>query len=94
MEFLLLGYDGTDKDAPARRQKVREKHIANIAVMKKAGEFLYGGAILDDAGQMVGSMVVYNFPDRKALDEMLKNEPYIIGNVWQKVEISSFRSVK
>jgi hypothetical protein len=36
-------------------------------------------------------MIVYEFPDRKALDEMLKDEPYINGKVWEKITIVPFR---
>jgi hypothetical protein len=63
-------------------------------MLKKAGEFLLGGAILDDNGEMIGSMIVYNFPDRQALEARLKDEPYITGGVWKKTEIKPFRLAK
>jgi uncharacterized protein len=91
MEFILTAYDGTDPEAPERRLKVRGEHLGKIATMKKSGEFLFGGAILDDAGKMIGSVVVYNFPDRQSLDKKLKDEPYITGGVWEKIEIKPFR---
>jgi hypothetical protein len=91
MQFLLTAYDGTDSGAPERRMKVRPTHLAKIEMLKKSGEFIFGGAILDDKGQMIGSMIVYEVPDRKALDEMLKDEPYIYGKVWKKVTIAPFR---
>lgn len=94
MEFLLIAYDGTDTGAPDRRMKYRPDHLEKIANMKKSGEYLFGGAILSEAGQMIGSMIVYNFTDRKALDEKLKDEPYIYGKVWEKIEIKPFRSPK
>jgi len=40
---------------------------------------------------MTGSMIVYEFPDRMALDECLKSEPYITGDVWRKIEIYPYR---
>jgi hypothetical protein len=43
---------------------------------------------------MIGSMIVYEFPDRAALDEMLKNESYITGKVWEKVEVMPFRHAR
>jgi uncharacterized protein len=91
MQFLLLAYDGTDPEALERRMKVRGEHLKNVDDLKKAGEFLFGGAILDERGKMIGSMIVYDFADRKALDDMLKQEPYITGKVWEKVEIRPFR---
>jgi uncharacterized protein YciI len=90
MQFLLIAYDGTDPGAFERRMKVRPDHLEKIAVLKKREEFLLGGAILDDKGQMI----VYEFPDRAALDRRLKEEPYVIYGVWEKIEIMPYRLTK
>ena len=94
MQFILTGYDGTDEGAMERRLKVRTEHLENIAVLKKCGVCLFGGAILDEAGKMIGSVIVYDFPDRQSLDENLKEEVYITGGVWKKIEIQPFRVAK
>jgi uncharacterized protein YciI len=94
MQFLLIAYDGTDPGALQRRLKVREEHFKKISQLKKAGEFISGGAILDETGEMTGSMIVYEFPDRAVLDERLKEEPYITEGVWRKIEIRPFRLAK
>jgi hypothetical protein len=94
MQFLLLAYDGTDPEALQRRLMVRDEHLRKISDLKKAGEFLFGGAILDDSGKMIGSMIVYDFPDRKSLEEKLKDEPYFTEKVWEKTEIQPFRLAK
>lgn len=94
MQFLLIAYDGKDPDALLRRMNVREDHLMKISGLKKAGEFILGGAILDDSGKMIGSMIVYDFPDRQALDERLKSEPYFTEGVWERIEIQPFRLAK
>ena len=94
MQFLLLAYDSTDSGALDRRMKARPEHLEKIAVLKKNGEFLLGGAILNDDGQMIGSMIIYEFPDRAALDISLKNEPYIVQGVWKAIEIKPYRLAK
>jgi uncharacterized protein YciI len=94
MQFLLTAYDGTDPEASSRRLKVRPEHLEKINRMKKSGEFLFGGAILDEGGRMIGSMIVYEFPDRQSLDTKLKEEPYITMGVWEKIEIRPFRLAK
>jgi len=91
MQFLLTAYDGTDPEALERRLKVREEHLQKISILKKSGEFLFGGAILNDSGKMIGSMIVYEFPDRESLNTRLKDEPYMNGEVWEKIEIQPFR---
>jgi uncharacterized protein YciI len=74
--------------------KVRPEHLDKIAILKKRGEFLLGGAILDDNEKMIGSMIVYEFPDRAALDTNLENEPYVIHGVWKKIDIMPYRLAK
>ncbi len=94
MQFLLLAYDGTDTDAPSRRSEVRPEHLEKIGVLKRNGEVLFGGAILDENGNMKGSMILYEVHDRSMLDERLKDEPYINSGVWKKIEILPFRLAK
>jgi len=94
MQFILLGYDGTDTGALERRLNVREEHLGKIKMLKKSGECIAGGAILDNQGKMIGSMIIYEFYDRQALDERLKEEPYITNGVWEKIEIHPFRLAK
>ena len=91
MQFLLVAYDGNDSGALERRMKARPQHLEKVVYLKKRGEFLLGGAILDDSGKMIGSMIVYEFPDRSALDESLQKEPYIIQGVWKHIEIRPYR---
>jgi uncharacterized protein YciI len=94
MQFILIAYDGTDQGAPDRRMAVRQKHLDKISELKKRGEFIFGGAILDNEGKMIGSTILYDFPDRSALDKWLSDEPYITGGVWKKIDIHPFRLAK
>lgn len=88
MHFLILGHDGTDPDAPQRRLAVRAAHLALFKAMVEKGDFLYGSAILNDDGQMVGSMIVCDFPSRADLEsQWLAHEPYVVGKVWETVEV-------
>ena len=94
MQFLLIAYDATDVDAPDRRLKSRAEHLEKIAHVKKAGQFLFGGAILDENEKMIGSMILYETADREELDKLLLDEPYIYNKVWDKIEIMPFRLAK
>jgi uncharacterized protein YciI len=91
MQFVIIGRDGTDADAPARRQAVRLTHLEGIQPLVDAGNILVGGAILDDIGTMVGSVILADFPSRVELDAWLDRDPYITGGVWQEVEVAPFR---
>ena len=87
MQFVIIGLDGTDVDAPARRQSVRSDHIAFGEELLKSGSLLYGAVLLNDNGTMKGSMYVVDFESEVEFKEYLKIEPYIIGKVWQNVTI-------
>lgn len=89
MQFLVIARDY--KDGLDRRLAVREKHIALGDEMKAAGNFLYGGAMLDDEGKMIGSMLVFEYPSRDELDAWLAQEPYMLNKVWEHVEVVPFR---
>ncbi len=93
-QFVVIAYDGTDEGALQRRLSVREAHLENVRKLKAAGAFIEGGAILNDNGQMTGSVVFVAFPSRKELDTWLAADPYVTGGVWQKIEVKPFRCVK
>jgi uncharacterized protein YciI len=88
MQFLVVAYDGTDAGALERRLKVREAHLKSAQEMYDNGKWLYATAILNDDGKMIGSMIVCEFPSRDELEQWLKEEPYVVGNVWQKIEVN------
>lgn len=87
MQFLVLGYDGTDSEAPERRAAARPHHIAKGDELLASGKLWYGAALLDDADNMTGSMYMVDFADRAALDVWLAEEPYVVGKVWERVEV-------
>lgn len=87
MQFLVIGYDGEDDEALERRLAVRENHIKLSDNAIKTGEQIFGVAMLDDEGKMKGSAMIVDFPSKAELDEWLKVEPYVTGDVWKKIEV-------
>lgn len=91
MQFLVTGYDGADDQALSRRMAVREKHLAGMSKLREGGQLLYAAAMLGEKGQLSGSTLVMDFPDRAALDAWLKTEPYVTGDVWRRIEVVACR---
>ncbi len=91
MQFLITAYDGTDADALNRRLAARELHLAGAAALKKAGHLIAGGAILNDADQMIGSSMFVEFASRDELDAWLKQDPYVTGDVWRDITVQTIR---
>lgn len=92
MQFIVLGYDGTDDEALQRRMAARDAHIANLERLYNNGIILYAMAITDNDGKMIGSMVAAEFDSEEELKKRwLDKEPYVTGNVWQTIEIKHAR---
>lgn len=86
MHFILHAKDGTDSGASERRMAARVAHLDHIK--QSLANIYIGAAILNDDGHMIGSMLVVDFPSRADLDAWLAQEPYVLGNVWQDIEIT------
>ena len=93
MQFVVTALDYTDDDALNRRMANREQHLASVRKLIADGHFLSGGAILDDAGKMIGSTLHMEFPTREALNAQLRNDPYVVGKVWETIDVRQVRLV-
>ncbi len=91
MQFLVTAYDGKDDGALDRRMSVREPHIKGANELKEAGHLIAGGAILDEAEQMIGSTMFVEFDSKADLDQWLASDPYVTGNVWQEISVLPIR---
>jgi uncharacterized protein YciI len=92
MQFLITAYDGKDENAQARRSAARPAHIEGAKDLLANRQVLIGGAILNDADEMIGSSLVVEFENREALDQWLNNDPYVTENVWQDITVQPFRT--
>ena len=87
MQFFIKGLDGTDSEAMNRRLVVREAHLALGNKLEASGNRWYGAALLDDDGNLIGSVAIMDFPSEKELQEWLDTEPYVVGKVWKTIEV-------
>ena len=90
-QYLILAQDGIDDEAQERRSKARPFHIETAKKLKAGGHFILGGATLDEAGHMNGSVMVMEFENEAALYEWLDNDPYVTQTVWENVEVMPFK---
>ena len=89
MQFLIKAYDGDGM--LEKRMEVRPRHLEGMKALGR--QIICAGGLLDDEGRMKGSALVMEFENRAALDDYLKNEPYVIEGVWQKVEVETMNVV-
>ena len=91
MQWLVIARDGKDDEAARRRLAARPAHLQNAARLQAKGRLLVGGALVDDAGRMIGSACIAQFATREELDEWLRTDPYVTEGVWQDIEVMAYR---
>lgn len=91
MRYAVIARDGTDPQAKARRLAVRPSHLERVAPFVERGRVLIGGAILDAAGDMVGSVLLTDFASREEVEAWVAEDPYVTGGVWKEIEVLDFR---
>ena len=89
MQFIVTAYDG--ENMLEKRMAVRPRHLEGMAKLGK--HIVCAGGLLDGEGKPKGSVLVLDFEDRAALEDYLKNEPYVIEQVWEKIEVEPLNVV-
>jgi uncharacterized protein YciI len=89
-QYVVIARDAAN--VLERRMAVRGHHLEGAAALKANGHFVMGGAMLDEAGQMCGSVMVLQFEDDAAFKNWYDNEPYIVNGVWQDIEVKPFKA--
>ncbi|MDB5142408.1 MAG: hypothetical protein JWQ66_1121 [Mucilaginibacter sp.] len=90
-QYLVTAYDYTDVDALQRRMNVRPHHLDGAKELKETGNFVLGGAILNDEDKMIGSVMILQFEDEEELQAWQQTEPYITQKVWESYDIKPFK---
>ena len=93
MKFLIVAHDGKGKKAADRRQAVRPIHLEQLKGLIAKNQVEVGGGLLDDAGNMIGSVMIVDFKNRRALDAYLSREPYVTAGVWKKITVTPMNRV-
>ena len=90
-QYVIIAQDGTDSEALDRRMNTRPTHLAGAKKLKENNNFVIGGAMLNEAGNMAGSVMIVQFETDEEFQQWYDNESYITNGVWQKIEVKPFR---
>lgn len=74
----------------ALRQSVREQHLAYVRTLEP-GFIKLAGPFLDEAGEMRGSMFIFEAPDRAAIDAYFAKDPYVVAGLFAELDIRPWR---
>lgn len=91
LQYVIIAQDGKDEAALERRMSARPDHLAGAKSLKEKGQFILGGATLDENERMNGSVMVLQFENEEAFKEWYAHEPYIHQGVWKVIEIKRFK---
>lgn len=89
MQFMIKAMDGENK--LAKRMEVRPRHLKGMEKLRS--HIICAGGLLDNEGKMKGSVLILDFPSRDDLDSYLASEPYVVEQVWAKIEIETMNVV-
>ncbi|KAF9906913.1 hypothetical protein EC991_011476 [Linnemannia zychae] len=94
-QFLVIARDYQDPEALTRRLDVRPKHLVGVRALHKTGTLQSGGALLTDhseTGRMVGSVMIFQADTVEEVRQLIENDHYYSGKVWEEYQILPFRS--
>ena len=69
------------------RQANRDAHLAYVADF----DLLVAGPLLDDEGEMRGSLLVVDLPTREAVEAFVTHDPYTVAGLSEYSRIWGFR---
>ena len=87
MQYIVIAHDSPAEGTLERRLASRPAHIELGDRMRAEGKLLFAVALLDEQERMVGSVMICDFRTRLELDQWLEIEPYVVGGVWDKVDV-------
>ncbi|PZQ56000.1 MAG: hypothetical protein DI570_21415 [Phenylobacterium zucineum] len=77
-------------DALQVRLGAREAHLAYVR--ERLDQVKLAGPLLDDAGEMAGSLLILDVADKAAAEAFNAGDPYTLAGLWQRVDVKSFKA--
>lgn len=81
------------RDKPNSLELRMANRDAHLAYMAEQGLATYGGPMLDDDGNMCGSLIVIDVEDKAAAEVFSANDPYSKAGLFESVKINAIKKV-
>jgi len=81
------------RDKPGALQVRKDNRDAHLAYIESTGVVSQAGPLLDDAGEMSGSLVVLEVTDMAAAKAWAANDPYAKAGLFAKVDLIAWKKV-
>ena len=81
------------KDKPGALQIRKDNRDAHLAYIESTGVVAMAGPLLDEAGEMAGSLVVLDADDMAAAEAWAAGDPYAKAGLFASVELTAWKKV-
>ena len=81
------------RDKSSALQTRLDNRAAHLAYLETTGVVAQAGPLLDDADQMIGSLIVLDVADMAAAQDWAANDPYAKAGLFDKVELIVWKRV-
>lgn len=81
------------RDKPGALQTRLDNRVAHLAYIDDTGVVAQAGPLLDDAEQMIGSLVVLDVDSKAAAQNWADNDPYAKAGLFQSAELIAWKKV-
>ena len=88
MRFALM-----TKDKPGALQVRMDNRAAHLAYIEETGVVEMAGPVLDDDGQMCGSLIVLDVEDLAAAQDWADNDPYAKAGLFAETTLRAWKKV-
>ncbi len=90
----LFVYSGRDSERGLELRKLhREKHLAHIETLDRAGRIRFAGPLIDSDGNPCGSVIVLEAEDLPEAQRIANNDPYLLEGIFSSVEVFATKAV-
>ena len=79
------------KDKPGALETRMATRPVHLDYLKGSEIVKIGGALLDDDGNPLGSVIIVEAEDASAAKQLAENDPYVAAGVFETVEIRPYR---
>src|ERR1700733_4518198 len=89
MRFAVIRHD--HPNSLPLRLSVRPKHLEYLKTV--LDKIMYGGALLDDQGKQIGSMLIIDVADQAEADAFADADPFVEANLFASSSVEPSRPV-
>ncbi|NDW32108.1 MULTISPECIES: YciI family protein [Roseobacteraceae] len=81
------------KDKPGALQIRKDTRAEHLAYIERTGVVAQAGPLLDDAGEMAGSLVILDVADMAAAQDWADKDPYALAGLFESVTLTAWKKV-